>query len=86
MEGEEKIVRLCDRFRFPKGGIVREFREFCDNPRARKDMIKELLIGIANYTIAISSAEAERRFSAMNLVLTPLRNAMTIQNLLSPLH
>ncbi|KAK6195984.1 hypothetical protein SNE40_001297 [Patella caerulea] len=81
-EGEERLLALCERFNFPQTGAKAAFREFCHDPIHPPDLIRNMINGLQK-TIPISSAEAERGFSIMNLILTPLRNCLLIVNLSS---
>ncbi|XP_063217341.1 E3 SUMO-protein ligase KIAA1586-like [Bacillus rossius redtenbacheri] len=86
--GECEIQRICDRFKISSSqDIIRDFRHFKQGLKpmlsGEKPTILEQppsfkkLISIIN-SIAVSSAECERGFSAMNLIMTPLRSSLYI--------
>jgi hypothetical protein len=85
--GECEIQRICNRFKISSSqGIIRDFRHFKQGLKpmfsGEKPTILEQppsfkkLISIIN--IAVSSAECERGFSAMNLIMSPLRSSLNI--------
>lgn len=86
--GEHEIQRICDRFKISSSrDIIRDFRHFKqgltpmlsgDKPTIFEQPPSfKKLISIIN-SIAVSSAECERGFSAMNLILSPLRSSLYI--------
>lgn len=86
--GENEIFRICERFKInsPRD-IIKDFREYKQGLKPvlcgetptileQPPMLKKLLSVINS--IAVSSAECERGFSAMNLIMTPLRSSLYI--------
>eukprot|EP00795_Rhopilema_esculentum_P000919 gene919-10675_t len=71
LEGERLLVELCQRFTISNDGqgLIMAFRDYVSDPRKTPKSIENLIQGIL-YTIPISSTEAERGFSQMNLVCT----------------
>ena len=83
LEGENTIRHLCERFFIPQEGIIPSFREYMSNPMKVPGQIqKSMIYGLA-MMIPVSSSEAERGFSQMNLVSTSSRSVLTIQNVSS---
>lgn len=93
--GEEKVIKLCERFKInhPQS-LIRDFRIYKQGIQPiftgnKANILEEPpkvneLMSIIN-TIAVSSAEAERGFSNMNLIVTPSRcslNVDTVSDLL----
>lgn len=75
--GEDSISRLCRRFRLPDTETVSSFRDFVDTHGRKQDVpIKRLRSTIA--LIPISSADCERGFSLMNLIISDRRNRLLI--------
>ena len=83
LEGEKAIQDVCQRFQVPECGIIPAFREFFNDPRNIPKIINEKLIQSIIYTIPISSSEAERGFSQMNIVCSPTRSKLTVLNMSS---
>ncbi|KAG5869810.1 hypothetical protein JTB14_037545 [Gonioctena quinquepunctata] len=86
--GEYEIQKICDRFKISSSrDIIRDFRHFEQGLKpmlsGEKPTILEQtasfkkLISIIN-SIAVSSAECERGFSALNLIMSPLRSSLYI--------
>lgn len=74
--GDKSVRRLASKFQVDEKNSVRGYREFKDCKRLSIDnSLKPLLVAIN--TIAISSSECERSFSAMNNIVTWKRNALT---------
>ena len=83
LEGESSIIKICNRFHIYSKDMIPAFREFFSDPRTVPREINESLIqGLMN-VIPVSSAEAERGFSKMNLVCTKMRSSMTVEHLSS---
>lgn len=82
-EGETAITAICQRFHVPECGIIPAYREYFYDPRRTPKIINEKLIQSILYTIPISSSEAERGFSQMNLVCSPTRSKLTVLNMSS---
>jgi len=68
-EGEDIVKRICDRFLVDPKGVAFDFREYHSNPRKVPKSIQRLIDSVVN-TIPVSSIEAERGFSRMNITLT----------------
>ena len=83
LEGENSIIEICNRFHFYSKEIIPSFREFFNDPRSVPKEINEKLINGFINIIPISSAEAERGFSKMNLVCTKIQSSMTVSYLSS---
>lgn len=79
--GEEEILSLCKRFKLDDRKVNYSFREYLDCSRRVPDGLKELI----NCTklVNCSSAECERGFSLMNIILTPTRNLLTVSHVSS---
>jgi len=70
------IRRLAKQFQVDKTSSVRGFWEFKEiKDHSNIFDLKPLLTAVN--TVAISSCECERTFSAMNNILTPKRNALS---------
>ena len=82
--GEAEVRILCARFKVDERGTVLAFREFKDDAAENKMMPRELKpLKSAVDTLVVSTAECERTFSAMNDILTPIRNSLSIARLSS---
>lgn len=80
--GDDCVRRLVSRFNLDEKTTIRGFREFKDTKDSSK--IKDLHpLLTAVRTIAISSSECERSFSAMNNIVTSKRNALTTEHIAS---
>ena len=83
LKGENSITKICDRFNIYSKDIVTLFREFFCNTRIVPAEVDEKLIqGLLN-VFPISSAEAERGFSKVNLICSKMRSSMTTKHLSS---
>ena len=78
-KGEEIVKSICDRFLLDSTGVAFDFREYHSNPRKVLKSIQRLIDSVVKI-IPISSSEAERGFSQMNITMTPRRNSLTINN------
>lgn len=77
--GEKEVVELADRFRVDSRATVRAFRAFVEGyGKMIPEDLKALLSSVG--TIPVSTAECERGFSAMNLIITPARNSLSTSN------
>ena len=79
-EGEEKLRELCVRFRLNFDDAQNGFRDFIDDGGVR------MTTGLAELdtvikTIPVTSADAERGFSTMNVIGTELRNRILVPRL-----
>jgi len=80
--GEEQIKRLCARFSLDKRAAINGFRDFVDSAGQNSpEMLKPLLI--CTRTLPCSTAECERAFSSMNVIISPSRNSLLIGNVSS---
>eukprot|EP00794_Sanderia_malayensis_P019804 gene19804-21744_t len=84
LQGEQQLIELCRRFHVSNDGqgLIMAFREYVSDPRKTPRCIGNVIQEIL-YTIPISSSEAERGFSQMNLVCTPARSALAVKTLSS---
>ena len=78
-KGEEIVKSICDRFLLDSTRVAFDFREYHSNPRKVPKSIQRLIDSVVKI-IPISSSEAERGFSQMNITMTPRRNSLTINN------
>lgn len=75
--GEEEVALLTERLNLNTRPIVRAFREFKENGGRRvPEGLQPLLLAID--TIPVCTAECERGFSQMNLILSPTRNYLCV--------
>ena len=81
IEGEKELEELCNRFNVSKDGIRPAFREFLANPRQVPEFLKKKLINELVHMIPVSSAEAERGFSRMNLIANSSRGSLLVPNI-----
>ena len=73
LEGEASLEKLCERFKISLRGLIPSYREYVADPRKVPKLLNSTVLqGILN-KIPISSCEAERGFSQMNLVCTDHR-------------
>jgi hypothetical protein len=78
---EEEICTLATRFQLSESEAIRAFREYL---KYREEMPKELSrIRRVLHTIAVSFSECERRFSQMNLIVTPGRSSLLVKTVTS---
>lgn len=76
---EDVIRELCTHFRLPYG-LIRD--AYCDYKDSGGKQITEQLKPLMNSvnTIPCSTAECERCFSVMNLIITDLRSTLIVQH------
>ena len=75
--GEEEVTSLAERFRVNVRQSVRAFRDYRDNGGKRiPEDLKPLLIAVD--TVPVCTAECERGFSQMNLIISPTRNSLSV--------
>jgi hypothetical protein len=80
--GEEKITRLCAKFSVDQRVAVNGFRDFVDSAgKNSPEMLKPLLL--CARTLPCSTAECERAFSSMNVIISPSRNSLLVANVSS---
>lgn len=76
--GEAEILALCAKFNLDERSSINGFRDYLENPKVRPSSLLPLMRTCD--TLACSSSECERGFSLLNLILTPLRNQLLIEN------
>ncbi|KAJ4427136.1 hypothetical protein ANN_24752 [Periplaneta americana] len=76
--GEIEVESLCKRLRIPERQVLRGYREFLTKKKMPATLL--VLVNTIN-SIPISTAEYERGFSQMNLILTPTRASLQIKTL-----
>lgn len=75
--GEEEVAALAERFRVDQRQSIRAFREYREcGAKTMPSDLQPLLLAI--HTIPISTADCERGFSQMNLIMTPTRNSLAV--------
>lgn len=74
--GEDDVRALCKLFTLDEKEIIRGFRHFKTDEKQIPEDLKPLFKAVS--TIAVSTSECERNFSAMNEILTPLRCSLSI--------
>lgn len=80
--GDKNVRRLAAVFQVDETLTIQGFREYKDTKVISSiPSLKPLLVAIK--TIAISSSECERSFSAMNNTVTSKRNSLTTQHISS---
>lgn len=79
MYGEPELRQLCNRLKLNYCTVKQDFRDFKENGLPLKGGLLKLK-QIAD-TLAVSTAECERGFSLMNIIVSPTRNQLKIDNL-----
>lgn len=80
IDGELKLKVLCDRFALDYKNAQGGFRDLIDSEEGK--YIPELQpVTTTITTIPVTSADAERGFSSMNLICTPIRNRLGVPRL-----
>jgi hypothetical protein len=75
--GQDEITALAERFGVNARQSVRAFRDYLDNGGKRTpDDLKPLLLAVD--TVPVCTAECERGFSQMNLIMSPTRNSLSV--------
>lgn len=83
--GEESIIKMCSLFRLPNDrSVLNGFRQYFDEG-GKKIPVTLAPLSNAIRTIPCSTAECERGFSAMNVIITKLRTRLLISNVSSAL-
>ena len=73
---------MAERLGFETRTTVRAFREYRENGGEKvPDQLKPLFLAID--TIPVCTAECERGFSQMNLILSPVRNSLSVSTVSS---
>ena len=80
--GEDLIEKLCTRFRLPHLLTKNAFRDYVDDVGRRVPSDLQPLIR-CTHTIPCSTAECERGFSSMNIILSDSRNQLLVTNVSS---
>ena len=80
-DGERLITDLCTRFDVNMVDVIPQFREYMKSAKVGRALASLLLI---EHTVPISSAEAERGFSQMNIVATDFRSRLLVSNIAYP--
>ena len=83
LKGEQDVISLCERFSINVTGIITSYREFFNDPRNIPSLVEERLLKGFIQIVPVSSAEAERGFSQMNLVCTKSHSSMSVSHLSS---
>ena len=83
LKGEQDVMSLCKRFNIDATIIITSYREFFSDPRNIPSLIGERLLKGLIQIVPVSSAEAERGFSQMNLVCTKSRSSISVSHLSS---
>ncbi|XP_014353043.1 E3 SUMO-protein ligase KIAA1586-like [Latimeria chalumnae] len=76
--GEKEVSRLARRFRLDEQQAIRGMRAFVEG-ESEPENLKPLLVAIK--TIPCSTAECERDFSLMNIIVTDLRATLSTNNI-----
>ena len=77
--GQDEVRLLCSRFRIQYSKVRDAFDYFKDDGGRRiPDNLKPLINSVN--TIPVSTAECERGFSAMNVILSDLRSSLLLQH------
>jgi len=82
IEGEVRLRALCDRFGVNFAKAQDGFRDFVDDDGVClrvPDSFRQLTMTISS--LPVTSADAERGFSTMNIICTPLRNRLATSRL-----
>ena len=77
--GEDEVKSLCDTLRLNKQQTHLAYIEFKANGgRSIPDQLNKLLVAVD--TLSPTNADCERGFSAMNNIITDIRNVITTSN------
>jgi hAT family C-terminal dimerisation region len=77
--GQDEVRLLCSRFRIQYSKVKDAFDDFKDDGGRRSPDNLKPLINSVN-TIPVSTADCERGFSAMNVILSDLRSSLLLQH------
>lgn len=77
--GQKEIVKLCNKFKCDSKQAVAGMRDYIVSPTSLPKSLQPLKNCLNS--LACGTAECERGFSAMNLIVTRLRTLLTIKNL-----
>jgi len=75
--GTDEVACLAEQFRIEVRPVVRAFREYRDNGGKQVPAGLQLLL-TAVHTVPVCTAECERGFSQMNLIVSPTRNQLAV--------
>jgi len=79
-DGEEKLRKLCHRLNVDYSKAHNGLQDFIDDDTAQLPQdLMELKSAIE--TIPVTSADAERGFSSMNIIMSPLQNRLGVERL-----
>jgi hypothetical protein len=82
LEGEENLRKMCDRFLLSYPNVREGFRDYIDNSGENiPENLKPVFVCVD--TLPVSTSDCERGFSTMNLVMTTLRNSLSVCHLSS---
>lgn len=79
--GEEEVKLLSKRFGLDSQQCIEGFRDFVESRKSTPKLLLPLVRAVE--TIPCSSAECERSFSLMNLIVTSLRSSLLIESVSS---
>ena len=75
---------LCERFKINTADMITSYREYFSDPRnIPPALVEERLLKGLLQVVPVSSAEAERGFSQMNLVCTKSHSSLSLAHLSS---
>jgi len=80
--GEDELRLLCNRFRLPYASIRDAYGDYKDSGGRHMPKSFSSLMRPVN-TIPVSTAECERGFSAMNIIITERRSSLLIEHVSS---
>ena len=80
--GEDEVKDMCKRFELPQAQIINAFRDFVDNIGRREPAELKPLVNCTQ-VIPCSTAECERGFSHMNIIVSDTRSNLTIPHVSS---
>ena len=77
------VMQLCDKFNVSVQSILASYREYVVDPWETPTILEEVLTQEKMNTIPISSSEAERGLSKMNIICTDTRTRLAVDNICS---
>ena len=83
IKGKKDVVALCERFKINTADIITSYREYSSDPRTIPALVEERLLKGLLQVAPVSSAEAERGFSQMDLVCIKSRSGLSVAHLSS---
>ena len=81
--GEEKLENLCTRFKLNFKNAQNGFRDYIDYEGGENIPAELKPIITCINTLPVTSADCERGFSTMNIIMTDLRNSLLMQHVSS---